>query len=359
MEPPGASSSGLYRLIDFDAARTVKEGHVEDTRLLGTKGYAPPEQYGSAQTDARSDLYALGVTVRELLGPDYRGPLRPILAKCTEQDPDRRFKNAAKLASAVRHAKLRYYGKRVLILAVIALCALAALLPWHSAPSSEETQPVQDELKTIGQDVKTAVKKEGRTIKNKVEQAKSDLGLEKLPTPSLPAKVTPASPAAPAPQTAPQAAPQAAAKPSAEEPAAEADDPESPLNCVRARLYCDGRLLNGWMDNWDTPIPNGVTDFFVDPDVWQSGNLSPYILTVKITNESDHIFASPTLTVLDIVKKKTATAGAILPGDTAEITMPLSEFATRAGGTTLHVNITGMGPQDVLPPVYTLSFTPK
>lgn len=52
----------FVRLIDFDAARTVKENSQTDTRLLGTKGYAPPEQYGYGQTDARSDIYALGVT---------------------------------------------------------------------------------------------------------------------------------------------------------------------------------------------------------------------------------------------------------------------------------------------------------
>lgn len=172
MEPPGASSSGLYRLIDFDAARTVKEGHEEDTRLLGTKGYAPPEQYGSAQTDARSDLYALGVTVRELLGPDYHGPLRPILAKCTEQDPARRYQSAAKLARAVRHAKLFYYGRRALILAGIAFCSLAAILLWHRFRYPEQPLPGHDELKNFSHEVKKAVKNKEQSLKNSVEQAK-------------------------------------------------------------------------------------------------------------------------------------------------------------------------------------------
>ncbi|WP_297570589.1 protein kinase domain-containing protein, partial [uncultured Anaerovibrio sp.] len=40
----------FVRLIDYDAARIVKEEKKEDTRLLGTKGYAPPEQYGYGQT---------------------------------------------------------------------------------------------------------------------------------------------------------------------------------------------------------------------------------------------------------------------------------------------------------------------
>lgn len=56
------------RLIDFDAARIFKEGQETDTKLLGTKGYAPPEQFGSGQTDNRSDIYSLGVTMKNLLG---------------------------------------------------------------------------------------------------------------------------------------------------------------------------------------------------------------------------------------------------------------------------------------------------
>ncbi|MBQ6527554.1 MAG: protein kinase, partial [Clostridia bacterium] len=47
-------------LIDFDIARTVKEGAETDTVFFGTKGYAPPEQYGFGQTDSRADIYAFG-----------------------------------------------------------------------------------------------------------------------------------------------------------------------------------------------------------------------------------------------------------------------------------------------------------
>ena len=38
-----------------------------DTVILGTTGYAAPEQFGTAQTDARTDIYALGVTMYHLL----------------------------------------------------------------------------------------------------------------------------------------------------------------------------------------------------------------------------------------------------------------------------------------------------
>ena len=83
-------SGGIVRLIDFDAARTVKEHSGEDTMHLGTKGYAPPEQFGYGQTDARSDIYSIGITLRESMPEGYGGYLAKIFARCTEIDPDRR-----------------------------------------------------------------------------------------------------------------------------------------------------------------------------------------------------------------------------------------------------------------------------
>jgi serine/threonine protein kinase len=57
------TESGHIYLIDFGIARLFKEGQQQDTALLGSLGYAPPEQHGIAQTNQRSDLYALGATL--------------------------------------------------------------------------------------------------------------------------------------------------------------------------------------------------------------------------------------------------------------------------------------------------------
>lgn len=92
------AKDGHIRLIDFDAARMPKEELEQDTMQLGTRGYAPPEQYGFAQTDERADIYALGVTVRQLLG-DRAGKrrYRRILSKCTNLDPDRRYQSVSQV----------------------------------------------------------------------------------------------------------------------------------------------------------------------------------------------------------------------------------------------------------------------
>ena len=89
------------RLIDFDAARIFKDGKEEDTNLLGTKGYAPPEQFGYGQTDQRSDIYSLGVTMKILLGSNCGERLKDILDKCTELDPKNRFQSVDELKAAL------------------------------------------------------------------------------------------------------------------------------------------------------------------------------------------------------------------------------------------------------------------
>src|SRR5260221_705965 len=52
------TANGQIKLIDFGIARVFAPGRTRDTQVLGTPGFAPPEQYGKAQTDARADIYA-------------------------------------------------------------------------------------------------------------------------------------------------------------------------------------------------------------------------------------------------------------------------------------------------------------
>ena len=60
--------NGNIKLIDFGIAREYKTQSISDTVSLGTKGYAAPEQFGGkGQTDARTDIYCLGVTLYHLI----------------------------------------------------------------------------------------------------------------------------------------------------------------------------------------------------------------------------------------------------------------------------------------------------
>lgn len=58
---------GRIYLIDFGVARRFKVGQKKDTTPFGSLGYAPPEQFGKAQTTPRSDIYSLGATMYQLL----------------------------------------------------------------------------------------------------------------------------------------------------------------------------------------------------------------------------------------------------------------------------------------------------
>ncbi len=58
---------GHIKLIDFGIARFFRLAGSRDTQMLGTPGFAPPEQYGKAQTDERSDIYSLAITLFQLL----------------------------------------------------------------------------------------------------------------------------------------------------------------------------------------------------------------------------------------------------------------------------------------------------
>lgn len=59
--------NGTIYLIDFGIARHFKQEQIKDTTPYYSVGYAPPEQYGQAQTSPRSDIYSLGATLYQIL----------------------------------------------------------------------------------------------------------------------------------------------------------------------------------------------------------------------------------------------------------------------------------------------------
>ena len=94
-------------LIDFDASRIFKSDTNQDTQILGTTGYAAPEQYGIAQTDERADIYSLGVLLNIMLTGKHpskelaSGRLGRIVQKCTMVNPEKRYKSVLYLMEAL------------------------------------------------------------------------------------------------------------------------------------------------------------------------------------------------------------------------------------------------------------------
>ena len=112
--------TGRVKLIDFGIARFFKEDKAEDTYVYGTPGYAAPEQYGTGQTDVRSDIFSLGATLHHCLTgrdpsahpPDFPDPLllnsglnkgtAKIVRKALEPEPRRRYQSALAMKQAIQ-----------------------------------------------------------------------------------------------------------------------------------------------------------------------------------------------------------------------------------------------------------------
>ncbi len=87
---------GNLKLIDLDAARIHKDDSDHDTRLIGTRGYASPEQFGFSQTDARSDIYSMGILLQEMsehcdCPSSLKNKIKKIIDTATMFDPEKRY----------------------------------------------------------------------------------------------------------------------------------------------------------------------------------------------------------------------------------------------------------------------------
>ena len=96
------TNEGSLKIIDFDISRKENENATHDTTLLGTVGYAAPEQYGFAQTTNRSDIYSIGAVLKEL---SSFSELDKIIAKCMEMDPANRYENVEQLENELEKVK--------------------------------------------------------------------------------------------------------------------------------------------------------------------------------------------------------------------------------------------------------------
>ncbi len=112
------SHDGIVKLIDFNAARLYDPNLSQDTTFIGTQSYAAPEQFGFSQTDARTDIYALGVVFNYLLTGEHvskktaGGRYGAIIKKCVEMDPDKRYQSADLLLDALKGRAETGNGKK-------------------------------------------------------------------------------------------------------------------------------------------------------------------------------------------------------------------------------------------------------
>jgi formylglycine-generating enzyme required for sulfatase activity len=140
--------NGRLKLIDFGIARLFQSGRSQDTQAFGTPGYAPPEQFGHQQTDARSDVYSLGVTLLRLatgydpspspfqlpaarqLNPTLSAGLEAAIRRATQLEPNERFQTMADLKATLENKQAPRslpFPKWLIAAGVIALMGISLL----------------------------------------------------------------------------------------------------------------------------------------------------------------------------------------------------------------------------------------
>ncbi len=114
---------GSLVLTDFGIARVFKPGADSDTQYVGTLPYAPPEQYGYAQSTPQTDIYALGIVLIYLYtGSPNRQHLNEkitnkkllkLINRCIAFDPTGRFQDVGQIVRYLdgrSHKGLKLWG---------------------------------------------------------------------------------------------------------------------------------------------------------------------------------------------------------------------------------------------------------
>ena len=126
-------------LLDFNAAKYYSgaSNRRADTKLLGTQGYAAPEQYGFGESSPQTDIYSVGVLLREAVQslPLQDHTFDAVIDRCTQMEPSKRYPSAKALQAAILRctsanvAKERLSGAEVLPGSVAAIQIFPNLPP--------------------------------------------------------------------------------------------------------------------------------------------------------------------------------------------------------------------------------------
>ena len=189
-------ADGTAKVADFSIASTALSGLTESGTVLGSAEYLSPEQATGSRADERSDVYAVGVVLYELLAgrvpfdgasffetarrhveetppdlrqvrPDVPPRLARVVARALEKAPERRFASMAELGAALRgsvspepdgdatlvirrrrEAPARHAGRRWAVAAgaaaALALAGALALLSIHGISVPHLSPPAAD-----------------------------------------------------------------------------------------------------------------------------------------------------------------------------------------------------------------------
>lgn len=132
------STDGKVKLSDFGIAKATNSNTIT-SNVMGSVHYSSPEQVRGGFSNAKSDIYSLGVTLYEMVtgrvpfdgettvaiaikhlqeeiepptkyAPDLPYSLEQIILKCTQKSPDRRYESTAELIEDLKHSLIDPQG---------------------------------------------------------------------------------------------------------------------------------------------------------------------------------------------------------------------------------------------------------
>jgi len=120
---------GIVKLTDFGIAQSIDPDATADGAICGTPAYMAPELLRGERADIRSDIYALGLVLKEL------GLEGPAVSRCLERAPAKRFASAAQLRDALDSPAALFKPvprvvHAVLVASLAVAVAAAAFLGW-------------------------------------------------------------------------------------------------------------------------------------------------------------------------------------------------------------------------------------
>lgn len=201
---------GNIMVIDFGTAKNY-EIDLGETRGIGTIGYAAPEQYigsGLGRTDARTDIYCLGITMYHLLtnidpcknlindksiravNSALSHGLDAIIQKCTQYQPEDRYQTCAELMYDLENyeileplykkkqkRKLGAFFATVILAVVFAISGIVLNFTATQKATDTYKTKLYEASKTTDYDTKINIYQECIKIPNKAGEKEAYLGL--------------------------------------------------------------------------------------------------------------------------------------------------------------------------------------